>query len=156
MPNALLSIASWDNLSQINNANIPCLNLYSSFSHPLSPFTAVNEWCQLLVAQARNLGVLLDSSLFLTPAHIHFMMKCCEYHPKYTSHLLPSSTLCHLPYKPLLSLGRNSLRISVPGCTSPYDTQNFLLEFKSGDVMLKYFYFHPIPVHPTNASMWYP
>lgn len=155
MPNGLLSIASWDNLSKINNANISCLNLYSALSHPLSTFIAVNEWCQLLVAQARNLGILLDSSLFLTPAHIGFMTKCCEYHPKYTSDLLPSSTLCHLPYKPLLCLERKSLRTSVPGCTSPYDAQHFLLEFKSGDVMLKYFYFHPILVHPTNSSMLY-
>lgn len=79
-----------------------------------------------------------------------------EYHPKYTSDLLPSSTLCHLPYKPLLCLERNSLKTSVPGCTSPYDAQHFLLEFKSGDFMLKYFYFHPILLHPTNSSILYP
>ena len=61
--------------------------------------------------------------------------------------LKPSLQLPSMPPRLLAKvISRKSLLTGVPDCTFPLQsTQNFLLEFKSGDVVsiLKYFYLHP-------------
>lgn len=144
IPNGLLSIASWDNLSKINNSNISCLNLYSPFFHP-PLYLHRSKWMVPVACCSSQKPWSPPGFLPLPhsrPYPLHDEVLWVP--PQVYLRPSPSSTLCILPYKPLLSLQWNSLRTSVPGWTSPpQSTQNFLLESNLVMSCLNTFIFTP-------------